>query len=79
MATFTDLHKERQQSRVYILFMIESTKRINDFKYDNKKYFANIFDRLVQTNTFLSYDKFRSHREHCTSFFQHKIETNSPR
>ena len=63
-STFKDIHKENDNSRVYVFHKIESAKPLGKLKYGSRYCMSNIFDTLVKNNAFLSSKKINSHKEH---------------
>ena len=68
-STFKDIHKENDNSRVYVSHKIESAKPLGELKHGSRYCMSNIFDTLVKNNAFLSHKKFNSHKEHSIGFF----------
>ena len=68
---FKEFYKDSKSSRVYILHKIESVIPLGDIKYGNRQQLSRIFDTLVSNNTYLSLNKFCTHKEHSIGFFTH--------
>ena len=68
-STFKDIHKESDNSRVYVSHQIESAKPLGELNHGSRYFISNIFDTLVKNNAFLSHKKFNSHKEHSIGFF----------
>ena len=68
-STFKDIHKESDNSRVYVSHKIESSKPLSELKHGSRNCMSNIFETLVKNNAFLSHKKFNSHKEHSIGFF----------
>ena len=68
--TFTKIIKDSKDSRrIYISHHIESARGLGELKHGSKQDMSNIFDTLVNNNTFLSHDNFQSHKENAIGFF----------
>ena len=63
--------KNTKSSIVYISHKIESAIPLGDIKYGNKQQLSNIFDTLVTNNSYLSLNKFYTHKEHFIRLFTH--------
>ena len=66
---FNKIFKYSTISRIYISYHIKLKWQIGELKHGRKQDKSNIFDSLVNNDSFLSHDKFQSHKECLIEFF----------
>ena len=64
-STFT---KITIMSRVYIPFKIKPARSLSDLKQGNRSNMAKHFETLVENDSFIIHNNFKSHKEHSLGF-----------